>query len=86
MVPVPKNWTSYFQPLDISVNKPCKDFIRNEVETWYSDQIAYQMKTGKLPHEIKVGTQSSVVKPLHTKWVTKFLDFIRSKPAIERYG
>ena len=33
MIPVPNNWTSYFQPLDISVNKPCKDFLRNEAQT-----------------------------------------------------
>ena len=82
MVPVPNNWTSYFQPLDISVNKPCKDFLRNEAQTWYSDQIVEQTKAGKLPHEIKVGTQLSVVKPLHAKWVTKFYDYIRSRPEI----
>ena len=26
MVPVPSNWTNYFQPLDITVNKSCKEF------------------------------------------------------------
>ena len=82
MVPVPNNWTSYFQPLDVFVNKPCKDFFRNEAQTWYYDQIVEQTKAGKLPHEIKVGTQLSGVKPLHAKWVTKFYDYIRSKPEI----
>ena len=86
MVPVPNNWTSYFQPLDISVNKPCKDFLRNEAQTWYSSQILEQMKAGKVPHEIKVGTQLSVIKPLHAKWVTKYNDYIRSKPDIVRNG
>ena len=86
MIPVPNNWTPYFQPLDVSVNKPCKDLLKNEAQTWNSDQIAEQIKEGKLPHEIKVGTQLTVVKPLHAKWVTKFYDYIRSKPDIVKNG
>ena len=49
MIPVPNDWTSYFQPRDISVNKPCKDFLRNEAQTWYSNEIVQQIKKGKLP-------------------------------------
>ena len=86
MVPVPNNWTPYFQPLDISVNKISKDFLRNEAQTWYSQQILEQTKSGKLPHQIKVGTQLSIVKPLHAKWVVKFYDYIRSKPEIVSNG
>ena len=41
MSAIPNNWTNYFQPLDLSVNKP---------------------------------------------WVTKFYDYIRSKPEIVRHG
>ena len=47
----------------LSVDKPCKDFLRNEAQTWFSSQIAEKIKEGKLPHEIKVGTQLTVVKP-----------------------
>ena len=86
MIAVPNNWTNYFQPLDISVNKPYKDFLRNEAQTWFSSQIAEKIKEGKLPYEIKVGTRLTVVKPLHAKWVTKFFDYIRSKPDIVRSG
>ena len=56
MIHVPNNWTPYFQPLDISVNKPCNDFLKNETQTWYSGEIVEQIKEGRLPHEIKVGT------------------------------
>ena len=61
MIPVPNNWTSYFQPLDISVNKPCKDFLRNEAQTWYSAQIVEQIEAGKSSHEVKVDTRISVI-------------------------
>ena len=86
MVSVPNNWTSYFQPFDISVNKPCKDFIRNEAQTWYSAKIVEQLNAGKLSHQVKVKTQISIVKPLHAKWVTKWYDYVRSNPEIVRNG
>ena len=71
MSAIPNNWTNYYQPLDLSVNKPCKDFLRNEAQSWYSEQIIKQI---------------SIVKPLHAKWITKFYDYIRSKPEIVRNG
>ena len=86
MIAVPSNWTSYFQALDLSVNKNFKDFLRQEAQSWYSDQIVAQMKMGKLSHEIKVDTRISVIKPLHAKWVTKFYDYIRIKPDIVKNG
>ena len=54
----------------------------NEAQTWYSGPICEKTKAGKLPLEIKVGNQLSVVKPLHAKWVTKVYHYIRSKPEI----
>ena len=86
MVPVPNNWTSYFQPLNTSINKLCKDFLRNEALTWYPAKIVEKMKEGKRPHEIKVGTHLTAVKPLHEKWITKLFDYICSKPDILHNG
>ena len=30
MVPVPNNWSNYFQPLEVTVNKSSKDFLRQK--------------------------------------------------------
>lgn len=35
MVPVPNNWTNYFQPPDLAVNKSSKDFLLQETQSWY---------------------------------------------------
>ena len=32
MVSVPDNWTSYYQPLVLPVNKSCKDVLRQEAQ------------------------------------------------------
>uniref|UniRef100_A0A1X7V5Z8 Uncharacterized protein n=1 Tax=Amphimedon queenslandica TaxID=400682 RepID=A0A1X7V5Z8_AMPQE len=38
-VHVPPNCTNRLQPLDISVNKLCKDFMRNKFIEWYSKYV-----------------------------------------------
>ena len=72
MVLVPNNWINYFQPLDLTVNKSSKDFLRQEAQSWYSQEIVKQMEAGKRPGEIKVDVRISVVKPLHAKWIVKY--------------
>ena len=68
MVPVPNNWTSYFQPLDISVNKEYKDFMRKEAPTWYSGEIEEQLDVGNQSHEIKVEVMSQAAKQVTKRW------------------
>ena len=54
MVSVPNNWTNYFQPLDLTVNKSSKDFLRKEAQSWYSQEIVKQMEARKRSDQIKV--------------------------------
>ena len=37
VVLIPANCTDRLQPLDISVNKPAKDFLRKQFQQWYSN-------------------------------------------------
>ena len=82
MVSVPNNWTNYFQPLDLTVNKSSKDFLRKETEGWYSQEIVKQMEAEKRSDQIKVDVRVSVVKPLHAKWIVKYYDNARTKPQL----
>ena len=82
MVSVPNNWTNYFQPLDLTVNKSSKDFLRKEAQSWYSQKIVKQMEAGKCSDQIKVDVRVSVVKPLHAKWIVKYYDYARTKPQL----
>ena len=38
MCAIPNNRTNIFQPLDLSVNRSCKSFLRREARSWYSLQ------------------------------------------------
>ena len=56
MVSVPNNWTNYFQPLDLTINKSSKDFLCKEAPSWYSgnrqtngSQKAFRLDQGRCP-------------------------------------
>jgi len=51
---IPANCTDHLQPLDLTVNKPAKDFLRGKFEEWYAKQIHEQ------------GTAAPITFPLHT--------------------
>ena len=36
--------TQYYQSLDISVNKPAKDFLRGKFQEWHSEQVVKQLE------------------------------------------
>ena len=39
LVIVPANCTDRLQPLDLSLNKPVKEFLCKKIEIWFSEQI-----------------------------------------------
>ena len=45
-VTVPNNCTDRLQPLDLSVNKPAKDYVRAKFREWYGSQIFKQLDDG----------------------------------------
>ena len=50
----PHNLTNKFQPLDITVNKPAKSFIKDKYNVWYTEQVAKQLNEGKTPADVEV--------------------------------
>ena len=42
-VKVPANCTDRLQPLDVSTNKPAKDFLRSKFQTWYAEKLSIQL-------------------------------------------
>ena len=44
---VPNNMTQLFQPLDLTVNKHCKSYLKRLFSEWYAQQIENQLSLGK---------------------------------------
>ena len=77
MVLVPPNCTDRLQPLDLSVNRSAKEFLRNEFQGWYAQQVCAQLQ-GKI--------DKSIVKPLGAKWMVNFYNYIQTKPDVVQNG
>ena len=84
VVLVPPNCTDRLQPLDLSVNKPAKNFLRDRFEEWYSKQVCTQLDKGT---EIQpVNLSLSVVKPLSAKWMIQLFHHFKAHPDVIKNG
>ena len=73
-VTIPNNCTDRLQPLDLSVNKPAKDFLE-----WYGTQICQQMEKGMTE---EVDLRMSVMKPITANWMIDLYAHFSSHPGI----
>ena len=84
VVLIPSNCTNRLQPLDLSVNKLAKSFLRNEFQTWYAKQVCSHLR-GQSENE-PVDLRLSIVKPLAAESMKSCYDYIKSKPTIIQNG
>ena len=77
---IPANCTDRLQPLDISVNKAAKEFLRRQFHDWYAKQICDHLEeeTPVVPVDLKLST----VKPVGAKWMMNLYDYLQAKPEI----
>ena len=76
---VPNNMTQLFQPLDLTVNKHCKSYLKRLFSKWYAQQIENQLSLGEKVEEIKIEFRLTTLKPLHAKWLVEYYNQITSE-------
>lgn len=81
---VPPNCTDRLQPLDVSVNRVARKFLRDKFENWYADNIAAQKSSGNNIEAVDV--RLSIVKPLAAKWMIDLYDYFVAHPQIIKNG
>ena len=80
-VNIPANCTDRLQPLDISVNKAAKEFMRAKFREWYAEQVQKQLDQGEqefTPVDLKMST----MKPLGARWLVSLHDYISGHNSI----
>ena len=75
------------QPLNVSVNKAAKDFLRRQCQERYSEQVCHQLQQGSDVIVQPVDLRMSIVKPLgakwlDAKWMINLYDYMKTKPDI----
>ena len=83
LVLVPNNMTHMFQPLDLTVNKHCKTFLKNLFSEWYSRQIENELPLGKKIEDFNIQFRLTTLKPLHGKWLLECYNHITSETGAE---
>ena len=78
---VPPSCTDRLLPLDVSVNKAVKEFLRTKFQKWYAAQICCQLDEKQAADET-VDLALSIVKPLGAKWLIEMYDYFLQKPEV----
>lgn len=82
---VPANCTGELQPMDLSVNKSVKDFMRAQFQDWYAAEVFKSYEDSGT--EIKpVKFPMSQMKPLGAQWIRRMHDHLLANPDIIRNG
>ena len=76
---VPANCIDRLQPLDTSVNKTAKNFMQDQFQRWYAEQIQQQVSYGVWN---LVDLRLGVVKPLFSKRFVQLSDYFKANPDI----
>ena len=66
---VPASCTDMLQPLDLAINKPFKDYMKAEFNTYYSNEVSTALGKGVHLTQISIDLHSSVIKPKPAGWM-----------------
>ena len=81
---LPPNTTDCLQPMDLSVNEPAKDFLRQQFQEWYANQVLQQLH-GRDVDSIElqpINLGLPLLKEVGAKWLVDMFEYIASNPQI----
>ena len=73
VVNIPANCTSKLQPMDLSVNKSLKEFLKNQFGDWYSKVVFRELDESR---RVPVDLRLSVMKPLNAMWLKEAHSYV----------
>jgi hypothetical protein len=80
---VKPNCTDWLQPMDLSVNKAAKNFLRGRFNEWYSEQVADQLGDDLDSLQAQpVNLTAAAMKSVGGKWLVEMYEYILSNPQI----
>ena len=79
---IPPNTTDKLQPMDLTVNKPAKDFLKQKFQEWYSDQILKQLDSLTTTNQElqPIDLSLPVLRELGAEWMVEMTEYIANNP------
>ena len=78
VVNVPANMTHFFQPLDLTVNRDAKKFMKDQFTFWYLVNVQSQLDSELPLEDVDVDLRLSVIKPIHATWLVSLYNNLSS--------
>ena len=87
-VHVPANCTGVLQPMDISINKPVKTFLNDELHNWYAGEMLSQIDDSHQGNVQFKPVQFPLIqmKPFAARWIMDAHHYISTHPIFIRNG
>ena len=85
LVPIPANCTDRLQPMDLSINKAAKEFMRSRFREWYATEVHRQLEEGSKQIS-PVDLRMSTMKPLGARWLVSLYDYIKQQNSLVLNG
>jgi hypothetical protein len=82
LISVRANCTSIFQPSDVILQTPFKHALRQEFDTYTSDDIDKQLED-KVAMDVKIDIKMSTSKPLLCGWLFKAWTYVNKREMIK---
>ena len=78
---VPANCTDCLQPLDVSVNKAVKAFLRSQFQDWCAICMWQQMRLHSDEKQplVPVDLKMSIMKPIGVQWMLNVYKYMTSR-------
>ena len=80
---IPANCTDRLRPLDLSVNKPIKNYMKRQFQLWYAEEVKKRIENPTSGSAKVIDLKLSKLKPLGLQWLVEACHYVEKNNFIK---